>query len=90
MGSRLYHRTRGVERTGVSGKVRSEASKTVPRGGCVTNMPLNIPGLLAPFQLLWNPRIVLPHVIVTGQNDVFASLHLTDGVSFAAAKTFAS
>ncbi|KAI5988154.1 HAD phosphatase [Pisolithus albus] len=28
-------------------------------------MPLNIPGLLAPFQLLWNPRIVLPHVIVT-------------------------
>ncbi|KAG6332582.1 hypothetical protein ID866_6504 [Astraeus odoratus] len=26
-------------------------------------MPLNIPGLLAPFQLLWNPRIVLPHVV---------------------------
>ncbi|KAI6119038.1 HAD phosphatase [Pisolithus croceorrhizus] len=28
-------------------------------------MPLNIPGILAPFQLLWNPRIILPHVIVT-------------------------
>ncbi|KAF8418253.1 mitochondrial PGP phosphatase-domain-containing protein [Boletus edulis BED1] len=28
-------------------------------------MPLNIPGLLAPFQLIWNPRIILPHVIVT-------------------------
>ncbi|KIL00854.1 hypothetical protein PAXRUDRAFT_69609, partial [Paxillus rubicundulus Ve08.2h10] len=28
-------------------------------------MPLNIPGLLVPFQLLWNPRVVLPHVIVT-------------------------
>ncbi|KAF8548383.1 HAD-superfamily phosphatase [Imleria badia] len=27
-------------------------------------MPLNIPGLVAPFQLLWNPRVVLPHVIV--------------------------
>ncbi|KAL4079136.1 HAD phosphatase, partial [Scleroderma citrinum] len=27
-------------------------------------MPLNIPGLLAPFQLLWNPRVVLPHVVV--------------------------
>ncbi|KAI9568855.1 HAD phosphatase [Boletus coccyginus] len=30
-----------------------------------SNMPLNIPGLLAPLQLIWNPRIVLPHVIVT-------------------------
>ncbi|KAF9228496.1 HAD phosphatase [Gyrodon lividus] len=28
-------------------------------------MPLNIPGLLVPFQLLWNPRVVLPHVMVT-------------------------
>ncbi|KAI6145531.1 HAD phosphatase [Pisolithus tinctorius] len=28
-------------------------------------MPLNIPGILAPFQLLWNPRIILPHVIIT-------------------------
>ncbi|KIJ15571.1 hypothetical protein PAXINDRAFT_29563, partial [Paxillus involutus ATCC 200175] len=28
-------------------------------------MPLNIPGLLVPFQLLWNPRVVLPHVILT-------------------------
>ncbi|KAI6046319.1 HAD phosphatase, partial [Pisolithus marmoratus] len=28
-------------------------------------MLLNIPGLLAPFQLLWKPRIILPHVIVT-------------------------
>ncbi|KAH0829104.1 hypothetical protein J3R83DRAFT_2570 [Lanmaoa asiatica] len=27
-------------------------------------MPLNIPGLLAPFQLIWNPRFALPHVIV--------------------------
>ncbi|KAI6104889.1 HAD phosphatase [Pisolithus croceorrhizus] len=26
-------------------------------------MPLNIPGILAPFQLLWNPRIILPNVI---------------------------
>lgn len=33
-------------------------------------MPLNISGLLAPFQLLWNPRVVLPHVIVTGQTHV--------------------
>ena len=29
-------------------------------------MPLNIPGLLVPFQLLWNPRIVLPHLVVAG------------------------
>lgn len=29
-------------------------------------MPLNIPGLLAPFQLLWNPRVVLPHIVVAG------------------------
>ncbi|KAF9243223.1 HAD phosphatase [Melanogaster broomeanus] len=28
-------------------------------------MPLNIPGLLVSLQLLWNPRVVLPHVIVT-------------------------
>ncbi|KAH7925975.1 HAD-superfamily phosphatase [Leucogyrophana mollusca] len=27
-------------------------------------MPLNIPGLLVPFQLLWNPRLVVPHVVV--------------------------
>ncbi|KIM59296.1 hypothetical protein SCLCIDRAFT_126376 [Scleroderma citrinum Foug A] len=27
-------------------------------------MPLNIPGLLSPFQLLWNPRVILPHVII--------------------------
>lgn len=31
-----------------------------------TLMPLNIPGLLVPFQLLWNPRIVLPHLVVAG------------------------
>lgn len=29
-------------------------------------MPLNIPGLLVPFQLLWNPRIALPHLVVAG------------------------
>ena len=27
-------------------------------------MPLNIPGLLAPFQLVWNTRVILPHVIM--------------------------
>ncbi|KAH7928714.1 HAD-superfamily phosphatase [Leucogyrophana mollusca] len=27
-------------------------------------MPLNLPGILVPFQLLWNPRLVLPHVVV--------------------------
>ncbi|KAG1830135.1 HAD phosphatase [Suillus variegatus] len=27
-------------------------------------MPLNIPGILAPFHLLKNPRLVIPHVIV--------------------------
>ncbi|KAJ6593378.1 mitochondrial PGP phosphatase-domain-containing protein [Mycena capillaripes] len=27
-------------------------------------MPLNIPGLLVPFQLLFNPRIILPNLIV--------------------------
>lgn len=37
-----------------------------------TDMPLNIPGLLASFQLVWNPRVVLPHVIVTGQTNVLA------------------
>ncbi|KIJ65984.1 hypothetical protein HYDPIDRAFT_181074 [Hydnomerulius pinastri MD-312] len=28
-------------------------------------MPLNVPGLLVPFHLIWNPRVVLPHVVVT-------------------------
>ncbi|KAH7908106.1 mitochondrial PGP phosphatase-domain-containing protein [Hygrophoropsis aurantiaca] len=27
-------------------------------------MPLNIPGLLVPLQLLWNPRLVVPHIVV--------------------------
>ena len=53
-------------------------------------MPLNIPGMLAPFQLVWNPRIVLPHVMVTGQAHVLAFSVSTDVVLFAAAKTFAS
>ena len=29
-------------------------------------MPLNIPGLLVPFQLIFNPRIVLPAIVVKG------------------------
>jgi phosphatidylglycerophosphatase GEP4 len=29
-------------------------------------MPLNIPGLLAPFQLLIHPRIVIPNLIIKG------------------------
>jgi phosphatidylglycerophosphatase GEP4 len=37
-------------------------------------MPLNIPGLLVPFQLLWNPRVVLPHVILTGQTEIIEPL----------------
>ncbi|PFH52181.1 hypothetical protein AMATHDRAFT_74460 [Amanita thiersii Skay4041] len=27
-------------------------------------MPINVPGLLVPFQLLWNPRLVLPNLSV--------------------------
>ncbi|KAF7362327.1 hypothetical protein MVEN_00579300 [Mycena venus] len=29
-----------------------------------TRMPLNLPGLLVPFQLLFNPRIILPNLVV--------------------------
>jgi hypothetical protein len=29
-------------------------------------MPINIPGLLVPFQLLFNPRLVLPSIVVKG------------------------
>ncbi|KAF8070389.1 mitochondrial PGP phosphatase-domain-containing protein [Lyophyllum atratum] len=39
-------------------------------------MPLNIPGLLVPFQLLFNPRIVLPSIIVKDIRHLdFAALH---------------
>ncbi|KAF5385841.1 hypothetical protein D9615_002321 [Tricholomella constricta] len=31
-------------------------------------MPINIPGLLVPFQLLFNPRVVLPSVVVKVKN----------------------
>lgn len=30
-------------------------------------MPLNIPGILVPFQLLLNPRLVLPTLAVKGE-----------------------
>ncbi|OJA08515.1 hypothetical protein AZE42_02469 [Rhizopogon vesiculosus] len=33
-------------------------------------MPLNIPGILAPFQLLRNPRLVIPHLAVKGHPDI--------------------
>ncbi|KAH7883272.1 HAD phosphatase [Phlebopus sp. FC_14] len=26
-------------------------------------MPVNIPAILVPFQLIWNPRLILPHVV---------------------------
>lgn len=29
-------------------------------------MPLNIPGLLVPFHLVFNPRLVIPHIVVNG------------------------
>lgn len=29
-------------------------------------MPLNIPGLLVPFHLLFNPRLVIPSIMVKG------------------------
>jgi phosphatidylglycerophosphatase GEP4 len=29
-------------------------------------MPLNIPGTLVPFQLLWRPRIIVPDLLVKG------------------------
>ena len=29
-------------------------------------MPLNIPGIFFPFQLLWNARVILPRVVVAG------------------------
>jgi len=31
-----------------------------------SGMPLNIPGILVPLQLLWCPRIVIPSVVVKG------------------------
>lgn len=32
----------------------------------LVTMPLNIPGILVPFQLLVYPRLVIPHVFVKG------------------------
>lgn len=37
-----------------------------------TGMPLNIPGLLVPFQLLIYPRLVVPALVVKGScDDIF-------------------
>ena len=51
-------------------------------------MPFNIPGILAPFQLLWNPRVILPHVVIAGLP--IAYLFLLHGLILHHSKTFAS
>ena len=33
----------------------------------VVSMPLNIPGILVPFQLLIYPRLVIPSMVVKGK-----------------------
>ena len=33
---------------------------------CSLKMPLNVPGILVPFQLLLRPRLVIPNVVIKG------------------------
>ena len=42
-------------------------------------MPFNIPGILVPFQLLWNARVIIPRVVVAGLSLHF--FHLRIGCS---------
>ena len=37
-------------------------------------MPLNIPGLLVPFQLLVYPRLALPSLVVKGKRPLYCKL----------------
>ena len=41
-------------------------SRRVSASSRFLRMPLNIPGLLVPFQALFQPKILVPHLIVKG------------------------
>lgn len=47
--------------------LRYNVCVTVTLSSSYYNMPLNIPGILVPFQLLIYPRLVIPSLVVKGK-----------------------
>ena len=45
---------------------RCPSRSIVSSSSCSPKMPLNVPGILVPFQLLLHPRLVIPSFVVKG------------------------